>query len=233
MAGLPETIERIKPSVVGIGTYNKLSAPRATLNGTGFAIRGNLIATNAHVISSRFLKKNSQFAVFIGSGRLAEVRLAKVVMRDEQHDLALLTVPGKTLPAMTLSSHRVREGEEYNFTGFPIGSILGLYPVTHRGMVSSISPVAIPANNANELTAMQLKQLKQKPYSVYQLDATAYPGNSGSPVYNPDTGDVVAVINKVLVKKGRESALTNPSAITYAIPIKHLKKLLANYQQDD
>ena len=32
-----------------------------------------------------------------------------------------------------------REGTEIAFTGFPIGMALGLYPVTHRGIVSAIS----------------------------------------------------------------------------------------------
>jgi S1-C subfamily serine protease len=63
-------------------------------------------------------------------------------------------------------------------------------------------------------------------YDIYQLDATAYPGNSGSPVYDPRTGEVVAIINKVLVKTTKEHMLSDPSAITYAIPIKYLNKLI-------
>ena len=41
-----------------------------------------------------------------------------------------------------------------------------------------------------------------------------------------DTGEVVAIINMVLVKSTRESALSQPSGITYAIPARHLKALL-------
>jgi V8-like Glu-specific endopeptidase len=95
-------------------------------------------------------------------------------------------------------------------------------------MISSITPVAIPANNSKELTLEQVKQLKKNPYKVYQIDGTAYPGNSGSPVYDSENGNVVAVVNKVLVKKTRESALTDPSAITYAIPVEHLRALINN-----
>jgi S1-C subfamily serine protease len=61
---------------------------------------------------------------------------------------------------------------------------------------------------------------------VFQLDATAYPGNSGSPLYDPDTGEVLGVVNMVFVKGTKESALTQPSGITYAVPSSHLEQLL-------
>jgi serine protease Do len=62
---------------------------------------------------------------------------------------------------------------------------------------------------------------------VFQLDATAYPGNSGSPVFDPDTGEVIGIINMVLVKAGKESVLAQPSGITYAIPASHLATMIA------
>ena len=69
-----------------------------------------------------------------------------------------------------------------------------------------------------------MKRLKE-PYFVYQLDATAFPGNSGSPVYELNNGRVVAIINKVFVQQTKEAAITNPSGITYAIPVRYLKML--------
>jgi S1-C subfamily serine protease len=61
---------------------------------------------------------------------------------------------------------------------------------------------------------------------VFQLDATAYPGNSGSPIYDPETGEVIGIVNMVLVKGTKEAALSSPTGITYAIPSRHLKALL-------
>jgi S1-C subfamily serine protease len=61
---------------------------------------------------------------------------------------------------------------------------------------------------------------------VFQLDGTAYPGNSGSPVYDPASGKVIGIINSVLVRSTKEAALTSPSGITYAIPAQRLKALL-------
>ncbi|MCM0149931.1 S1 family peptidase [Photobacterium galatheae] len=226
-AALPEVISQIKPSIVGVGTYQKLATPRASLSGTGFAIGdGSLIATNSHVVPTTIAtNKNTTFVVFVGTGKAPDIRTAHVVARDAEHDLAILKISGQPLPALRLSSHQAREGEIYSFTGFPIGAILGLYPVTHRGMISSITPIAIPARTAKELSVSRLKHLKN-PFFVYQLDATAYPGNSGSPVYSQNNGEVIAIINKVLVKNTKENALAQPSAITYAVPVSHLSRLL-------
>jgi S1-C subfamily serine protease len=61
---------------------------------------------------------------------------------------------------------------------------------------------------------------------VYQLDGTAYPGSSGSPLYDGGTGEVVGVVNMVFVKGLKENALAQPSGISYAIPVRHLRELV-------
>jgi len=63
-------------------------------------------------------------------------------------------------------------------------------------------------------------------FDAFQLDATAYPGNSGSPVFELATGSVVGVVNSVVVKETRETMLSSPSGITYAVPAKYIKALL-------
>ncbi len=227
MAGLPETLAVLQQSVVGVGTYNRLAGQPFNILGTGFAVKdGRYIATNAHVIPSILdTKNNEKVVIYTGKGKLAKAYNAEVVTRNNVYDIAILKVQGPALSALTLSSKTVREGELYAFTGYPLGALLGLYPVTHRGIISSITPIVIPARNESELTAKRIKQLRD-PYYVYQLDAVAYPGNSGSPVFDPETGEVIAVINKVLIKSTKESMLTDPSAITYAIPIKYLQRIL-------
>lgn len=228
-AGLPDTIAKVKPSIVAIGTYNRLASPSSTLLGAGFVVgNGQIVATNAHVISVPLKKqKKDKLVVFVIHGNGAKVRNVTILAVDEVHDLALLKISGQPLTPLRLSEQRVREGELFAFTGFPIGAALGLNPVTHRGIISSITPIATPAKSTKELSSKQLRSLKNS-YDIYQLDATAYPGNSGSPVYDPDTGEVVAVINKVLVKSTKENMLSDPSAITYAIPVKYLNRLIRN-----
>jgi S1-C subfamily serine protease len=112
------------------------------------------------------------------------------------------------------------------FTGFPIGPVLGAHPATHRGMVAAISPIAIPQARSAELESQVIRRLASGAYPIFQLDATAYPGNSGSPVYDPASGEVIGIINMVWVKGTKETALSQPSGITYAVPSKHLQDLL-------
>ncbi len=224
---LSNTIDKIKPSIVAIGTYNRSSSPNSKLLGTGFVVGdGLLVATNAHVIPEQLNdKQKEKLVAFVGDGKKAKARDATIVKVDSLHDIALIRISGPPMIPLLLSEQKVREGKLVAFTGFPLGAVLGLHPVTHRGIVSSITPIVTPARTTKELTFKQLKALKN-PYHIYQLDATAYPGNSGSPVFDPATGEVLAIINKVLVKSTKESILSNPSAITYAIPIEYLRSLM-------
>ncbi len=93
-------------------------------------------------------------------------------------------------------------------------------------MVSAITPVALPQATSRSLDAALVKRLRGERFAIFQLDGTAYPGNSGSPMFDVDTGEVVAIINMVFVKGGKETALTAPSGITYAIPSLYLGRLI-------
>jgi S1-C subfamily serine protease len=229
-AQVPAMIERVKPSVVGIGTFQKTRAPAFRFLGTGFAVGDGLtIVTNSHVLpQSVDAEKGEALTVLVPlPGRDVQFRLATRGADDPAHDLALLRVPGQPLPALAIrDSEGVREGESVLFTGYPIGSVLGPFPATHRGMISAITPIAIPAAHSSQLKPELVRRLGSGPFPVFQLDATAYPGNSGSPLYDPASGEVIGVINMVFVKGTKESALTQPSGITYAIPSRYLIELL-------
>jgi S1-C subfamily serine protease len=226
-ASLPDTVERIRPSVVAVGTMMPTRRPPAQFQGTGFVVGdGRHVITNAHVLPPEVdARQNETLTVFAGRGK-ASIHVASVVGQDAEHDLALLRIEGAALPAMALgNADGVREGELYAFTGYPIGPVLGLYPVTHRGIVSAISPVAIPQQSSRSLDPGMIRRLRD-PFEVFQLDATAYPGNSGSPLYHPGTGVVIGVINKVFVQSTKEKILAEPSAISYAIPVSYVHALL-------
>jgi S1-C subfamily serine protease len=225
---LPDVIEKIKPAVVGIGTFQKTRRPPAIFRGTGFVVADGLhVITNAHVVPEKTdNQKKELIAVFAGKGNKVDMREATKVAEDRDHDLAVLKITGQALPAVSLGdSNRVREGEVYAFTGYPIGMVLGLHPATHRGIISAITPVVIPQLSAQLLNKKVLTRLTA-PYHVFQLDATAYPGNSGSPLYSPDNGLVVGIINKVFVQETKEAVIQKPSGISYAIPIVHVHELL-------
>jgi len=225
---LPDTVAKVKSSIVAIGTFQKTRRPPSVFRGTGFVIGDGLhVATNAHVLPGKLdQEKNEILAVFAGKTNVVTIHQASKVAEDRDHDLAILRISEPLLTAMTLGdSDRVREGEIYAFTGFPIGMVLGINPVTHRGLISAITPIVIPQLSGHQLEKKTLARLIA-PYDIFQLDATAYPGNSGSPLYHPDTGQVIGIINKVFVQQTKENSIQQPSAISYAIPIKHLQELL-------
>jgi len=230
---LPDTIELVRPSVVGVGTARPAKRPGAkgppvNFLATAFVVgNGRQVITNYHVVD-RKLEADQQetLVIFVGRGQRSQMRPAKIVGTDAEHDLALLEIEGAPLPALTLAGPEpAREGQEIAFTGFPIGVVLGLYHVTHRGIISAVTPIVIPANDARSLTPEQIKRIRN-PFEVYQLDATAYPGNSGSPVYEVDSGRVIGVINSVFIKETKESVLQKPSGISYAIPSRYVRLLL-------
>jgi S1-C subfamily serine protease len=229
-AQAPKAIERVKAAIVAVGTFQRARSPGFEFRGTGFAVAdGRTIVTNAHVLPATLdVEKLETLAVLIpGIGREVQVRPASRGPTDAAHDLTLLRVDGAALPALALrDSGTVREGDSVLFTGFPIGAVLGPFPATHRGMVAAITPIVIPPPNASQLDPAMIRRLAGGAFHVFQLDATAYPGNSGSPVYAPDTGEVVGVVNMAFVKGTKESALTQPSGISYAIPSRYLIELL-------
>jgi len=219
-------VAKVKPSVVGVGLYDAMGVQTHQLRGTGFVFGdGTLVATNYHVIAIDLDPKFVQYLiVFSGSGRHPEIHKAEIVAKDTVHDLAILKITKKLIP-LTLGGDEIAlDGSEVLLTGFPIGAVLGLYPATHRGIVAALTPDVIPSINSTQLSNRILDRL-DKPSMIYQLDITAYPGNSGSPLYLGENGEVIGILNKVFVKETKETVLEKPSGISYAIPIKYLKEL--------
>ena len=229
LAEISQTIETVKPSIVGVGTLKKTRSPAINFTGTGFAIDDGLtIVTNAHVVPEILdTENNESLGIVIANGNEVDFRPAKLVAKSTEHDLAILSIERPALPAMKLAdSSHAKEGQSLLFTGFPLGMVLGLHHATHRALLSAITPVVLPALNSHVLDAKMVAQLRKSPFVIFQLDGTAYPGNSGSPLYDPDTAEVYGVINMVLVKGLKESAISTPSGISYAIPSNFVSELL-------
>ena len=229
---LPDAVARIKQSIVVVGTYRATDAPRFRLRGTGFVVApGNLIVTNFHVLPPA-AEVSADVSLMVqvragANGQDLSMRQATIIDTNRTHDLALLRIEGQSVPAASLGySDKVREGQAVAFMGFPIGGALGFTPVTHRGIVSSITPAVLPAPNARQLTDAAIRGARGDAFDIFQLDATAYPGNSGGPLFDPESAEVLGVLNMVLLKNTRESALSQPSGISYAIPARFVRQLL-------
>lgn len=233
-AGLPDTVVRVKPSVILVGTFKSTDTPRFQLRGAGFLVaNGDLAVTSAHVLPTD--TGSADPASLVVQIRTAQgewqTRTAMVLEIDVARDLALMRISGEPGPALKIGdSRRVREGDNLAFTGFPIGGSLGFSHVTHRATVSSITSAALPSPSAERLKEQAIRGLRNGTYDIFQLDATAYPGNSGGPLFDPDTGDVVGVMSMVLIKNTRESALSQPSGISYAVPSRYVRELVDRHR---
>ena len=231
---LPRTVARVKPSVVGVGTLLKTRQPAIVFSGTGFVVGDGLsVITNAHVIPATLdVARMEEIGIVTGNGGEAvSFRSARVAGVDREHDLAHLRLSGPPMVPLALAGEgAVAEGQALAFTGYPLGMRLGLHAATHRALLAAIAPAVRPSLNSRQLDPRAIAQIQRRPFDIYHLDGTAYPGNSGSPLYDPASGTVVGVINMVFLKGLKESAVSDPSGITYAIPVRHVHELLQRSQ---
>lgn len=228
-AELTTLIPAIKRSVVGVGTFERTRSPSTVFVGTGFVVGDGLgVITNSHVVPDILDEaRMEQIGIVTADGPMVRFRPARLVARDAEHDLAYLRLSGPPLPALELGdSDSVLEGQALAFTGYPLGMVLGLHAATHRAMLAAITPIVMPSLSSRRLDPRQITQLERSAFNIFQLDGTAYPGNSGSPLYDAASGKVVGVINAVFVKGLKETAISNPSGITYAVPVNYVRKLM-------
>lgn len=229
--GLP-VIERVKASIVAVGTYQRTRQPQFRFFGTGFAVGdGTLVATNRHVppavLESGGDPESLVVVVPARDPSQFVVRAASRVAALAEQDLVVLRIGTPALPALTLGdSDLVREGNEYLFTGFPVGGALGLIPATHRAMIAAVTPIVMPQGSSGQLDPRVVRQLQAGSFDIFQLDAMAYPGSSGSPLYEPGSGDVIGVVNMTLARTTKEATLPQPTGIAYAVPVRYLRQLL-------
>ena len=225
-----DAIKQVRRSVVAIGTYQQLGQPPVRLMGTGFVVAGGgHIITNAHVLPKALNAKTQEsLQAFYGIEADAKHFELDIVAEDTEHDLALLRIVGPAkLPPLVLAKSMAPEGTRTAITGYPLGSLLGLYPITHEGIISAVKERSFAAYSQGQLTAERVRRLRNS-FIVYQIDTNAYPGNSGSPLFDPATKQVLGVVQSVTVReKTQASAIEAPTGFTFAVPSQFVSALMA------
>ncbi len=61
------------------------------------------------------------------------------------------------------------------------------------------------------------------PPLVFWLDAMAWPGDSGSPLYGLDTGRVYGIMGSIFVRETKKSILRDAKGVAYVIPIRSVR----------
>jgi len=142
-------------------------------SGTGFFIntKGDII-TNSHVVNecSKINIRNS----IVDSQ-------ASVNASDENLDLALLSSNSNNKYFLDISNKKINKLQKIIAAGFPFGEFLSSDLKFTSGIISSLKGFD---NNSSQL----------------QIDAALNPGNSGGPILDQQTGEVVGVAVAVLRK---------------------------------
>jgi serine peptidase DegS len=185
--------ERVQPSSIEqlfgeFGPRYQQYVQRALGSGVIVDDSGHII-TNNHVIADA-----TSIKVQLADGRSAE---ARVVGRDPDTDLALLSIKLGKLPVMALGrSDRLQVGDEV----LAIGNPLGLQQTVTHGIVS--------ATDRKELGVATFE-------NFIQTDAAINEGNSGGALIDAN-GELVG-INTAVIAKNMDA--TGVEGIGFAIPV--------------
>ena len=152
------------------------SDPEAEFSvGTGWPIETGHVVTNNHVVS------DSQEIILVD--REGNEFIAWPVLKDEMHDIALLSVrdTDKLPPALPLAVIQENMGADVFTIGFP----------------KPESPNDQPSRTSGVITGV--RGVNEEP-TTYQTTVPIQPGNSGGPLLNM-SGEVVGVVTAMLAYK--------------------------------
>lgn len=176
--------------------------------GTAFVVHSDgYLITNVHVVK---FEKEQADGVRVRVLLQGKTYPAKVVKLDLEHDLAVIKIEAKNLPALNFGdSDKVELGEDVRTFGFPLTGRLGQSLKVTSGNIAGIetaqSDGSISKNSANG-------------HKIFLTDASVNPGNSGGPLVNRK-GEVIGVNTIVHVTRVGGD-------ITHAKAINDAKKLL-------
>ncbi len=136
---------------------------------------------------------------------------ARVIGRDQSHDLALLQIEATNLvPAVLADSKNLVVGQKV----YAIGNPFGLQGTMTTGIISAIRSIHGPEGTLID--------------NAIQTDAAINPGNSGGPLLN-SRGEVIG-INSLIATNPNEN-VEQSAGIGFAIPIDTAKAVLGDFQK--
>jgi S1-C subfamily serine protease len=166
--------------------------------GSGFAIRSDLVLTNAHVVAGEPAGSTS---VILPSGAH---KAATVVLYDPDRDLALLEVPGLDERPLTLGTGRV--GSKAAVFGHPGGqTALAVQPATIAQQIVAVGEDLYDRHRTSR--------------NVFVLAAKLEPGDSGSPLVDRQ-GRVVGVAFAIALDRSDTAYALTTSEVRQDLRVK-------------
>lgn len=170
-------------------------------NGSGFFITADgYFVTNNHVAAGA-----DALEVKIGD----KAYPARIVKLDPPNDIAVLKVDGNFSCLPLGADLETRAGDDVFTVGFPLADVMGEAPKTTLGIVNAVSG------------------LEDDP-RVFQISVQIQPGNSGGPLTQKSTGNVIGVTSSTLnSSKFIEMGRPVPQNVNYAMKASYIRPLLA------
>lgn len=271
---LEETYQKIKPSIVAFipkfhPMYDTNESPPEfpPIFGTGFIVADGLAVTNDHVVKQinklprpkdcppelwpvsclllYFIPDKGVAQVFIdvlGVFGIEKMETGEIYYGPPKPDVALVHIKMKDLPHVKIKyvREKVKEGHEVATAGFPMGTdtlmapgyLHQLTPTLQRGIISAVLPFECDTPHALMINIM------------------AQGGASGSPVFFPDSEEVIGVLYAGLNdiertisifsknKKERDPSIHShfyklSTNVSYVVPSHYIEYLLNNIFKDD
>ena len=166
-----------------IDSYKNVLVQIATAQSTGsgfYVANYDMIVTNSHVVGNA--------AEVTIQGKQFPRQLARVMLKDDQYDMAfLLPPPNLNLPSMTLGAlNPLHDGDAVLAMGHPFG----LNYTSTRGVISRVDRIT-------------------NGIQYIQIDAAINPGNSGGPLVDVD-GHIIGM-NTFIIQGGDNLGFALPA----------------------
>ena len=184
------TVEVITETKGEIGLYKKISSNFKQCNSSGSTSTGSDIASSGSgffINNKGYFVTNYHVIVECNQSKITfneEDVDAKLIVKDQFLDLALLRANVKPKSFLYLSADLPEKIQTIYVAGYPFGKGLSDDLKITQGIISSLKGFG---DNSNEI----------------QIDAAINPGNSGGPIVNDD-GELVAVAVSGLAKDQSE-----------------------------
>src|SRR3989344_2769029 len=219
MTDLTQKIKEVRKGIVAIG-FNP-SPNEITIIGSGF-ISGGKIITCAHLMNNLNegqivgLKANVMVQQMANDFERYEWMPIKLFKKEVANDLAVFefseTAP-KDVTNLTIGdSEKIEIGEDVYFIGFPYAAALindgfGITLVVNKGIISNIKRDGGDAQHKR---------------NWFIIDAISNPGNSGCPIINLETNEVIGVMSIAFRTKSqvmKDLDIREPMHIAGAKPV--------------
>jgi hypothetical protein len=207
--------------------------------GSGFFLAPTIFLTCNHVINAARLPHQQgdryQFVQSLSQGTvkasaLFELEIGQQIHAYPEWDAAIIDMPGEPQPYAAISYADAEVGAEIGVAGYPLSQVVPgpagapQYP----GIIYRVAKGVITSAMSQRLNPMPDPQTNE--LNTVEVNFMFVPGNSGGPVFDAETGRVLAFVhgftNREIVQR---LADTNQDNINAGAPPKHVQALHAVY----